>query len=656
MDDGVKVEPDHVYVIPPNTSIELQDGSLRLVQREPGLHLPIDIFFRSLAQVQGSRAIGVVLSGNASDGSLGVRAIKAECGITFAQDEATARFGGMPRSAIATGAIDYVLTPAEIGKELGRLARHRFLVAATPGVAESETLPDDDGHLKRILTMVQLATKVDFSQYKRTTIQRRVGRRMMVLRLETLADYANYLQRTPAELGELYKDMLISVTSFFRDPETFDALLQQLKPAVEERLLRHEPIRLWVPGCATGEEVYSLAIRVHEFMLDQQCSLRIQIFGTDISEPALDRARQGLYGASIADDVSEQRLRRFFNKVDGGYQISKMIRECCVFARHDLTRDPPFSRLDVVSCRNVLIYLDAKAQRKVLPTFHYALNPTGLLMLGGAESTASASDLFALVDRVHHIYARKAVPTRLVLDLSTGTQQIDSPAATRGEGPAVTDLHKRLDRVIQARYSPDAVVVNSELQIIQFKGHTAPYLDPTPGEANLNLLRMVKESLVVPVRRAVQKASEGEAVIRDSGALVEIDGKQEEVGIEVSPIVLGGAQRYYLIVFTRTTREPYHHATDLPKAKGSGGEESGATDVLLSQRQLSEAREYLRTVREEYEANAEELRAANEEARSANEELQSTNEELGTTKEELQSANEELTTVNEELHNRNREL
>jgi two-component system, chemotaxis family, CheB/CheR fusion protein len=651
--DGIEIQPDHVYVIPPNTSMELQDGSLRLARREPGLHLPIDIFFRSLAQVQGSRAIGVVLSGNASDGSLGVRAIKAECGITFAQDEATARFGGMPRNAVATGAIDYVLTPAEIGRELGRLSQHRFLVTPTPGVARSETLPNDDGGLKRILAMLQAATKVDFSQYKLTTIQRRIGRRLIILRLETLAEYARYLQHKPEELAELYKDMLISVTSFFRDPETFEALVRHLRPLAEERAARgHEPLRLWVPGCATGEEVYSLAICLHEFIFQQQLSLGLQIFGTDISDPALERARQAIYGAVIEDDISEQRLRRFFTKMDGGYQINKMIREFCVFARHDVTRDPPFSKLDLVSCRNVLIYLDLKAQRKVLPTFHYALNPTGLLMLGSAETAGGAADLFDVVDKGHHIYGRKAVPTRLVLDVTPGTHHTEASFVARAEVPSGPDLLRQLDRIIQARYSPDGVVVNSELQILQFKGHTSPYLDPSPGEANFNLLRMVKESLVVPLRRAVQRASEGDWLVRDEGATIEIEGRQEEVSIEVSPIVTGdGPEKYFLIVFNRGIRGNPSRAIE-----GAVLPPDIEHDTQLLHRELAETREFLRSVREEYEANAEELRAANEEARSANEELQSTNEELGTTKEELQSANEELTTVNEELQNRNREL
>jgi two-component system, chemotaxis family, CheB/CheR fusion protein len=653
--DGMKVEPDHVYVIPPNTSMVLEDGSLRLVEREPGLHLPIDIFFRSLAQVQGSRAVGIVLSGNASDGSLGVRAIKAECGLTFAQDEGTARFGGMPRNAAATGAIDFIMSPSDIGRELGRLGQHPFLIAPRPGIAESEVLPEGDGEFIRVLGTLRSATKVDFTQYKPTTIRRRIGRRMMILRVETLADYARYLQQKPSELFELYKDLLISVTSFFRDAPTFETLIRHLTEALQKREERDAPVRVWVPGCATGEEVYSLAIRLHEFVQERQLGVPLQFFGTDISETALQRARQGSYSGIIADDVSEDRLRRFFTKIDSGYQINKMIRECCIFARHDVTRDPPFSRLDIISCRNVLIYLDAKAQRRILPTFHYALNPNGLLMLGSAETTAAAADLFTVLDKPHHIYGRKPVRSRLILELSSGAAPADAAHSTRPDPPSGLELQKRLERVIQNRYSPDAVVINQQMQILQFRGHTSPYLDPSPGEATLNLMRLAKESLILPLRRVVQRAVESDFVARES-ATVEMDGRPEEVSLEVTPVTGGSAEdRCFLIVFIRSTKLPQSAAGNGDEVEERLAETPGEHAAAI-ERELAETREYLRHLTEQYEAHAEELRAANEEARSANEELQSTNEELGTTKEELQSANEELTTVNEELQHRNQEL
>lgn len=650
--DGIKIEPDHVYVIPPNTSMELRDSHLRLAARGPGLHLPINIFFQSLAEVQGSRAVGVVLSGNASDGSLGVRAIKAECGLTFAQDEMTARFDGMPKNAIATGAVDFVLPPAEIGRELGRLSHHRFLIAATPGVAESEILPEGEADLKRILAILQANTKVDFSQYKPTTIHRRIGRRMMVLRIETLAEYARALQQRPSELAELYKDLLISVTSFFRDPATFVALAHHLGVVLDERT-GDNAIRVWVPGCATGEEVYSIAICLHEVSVERRTLVPLQLFGTDISEPALERARHGIYSSAIADNVSAGRLRRYFTKMDGGYQINKMIRESCVFARHDVTKDPPFSRLDLVSCRNVLIYLDAKAQRRVLPIFHYALNPAGLLLLGSAETTGADDDLFVPLDKAHHLYSKKAVPTRLIFDLGSTAARPDLLPSSRAETSRGTSLQKKLDRIIQSKCAPDAVVINAEMHILQFRGQTTPYLDPAPGEATRNLLRMAKESLVLPLRRAVQRATESDLPVREPAGLLNIDGQQEEVLFEVTPIVAESpSERCYLVVFLRDRNmRPQPPSESMALSSVPANEQ-----ITLLQRELAETREYLRSITEQYEAYAEELHAANEEARSANEELQSTNEELGTTKEELQSANEELTTVNEELQNRNLEL
>ncbi|HEX4772865.1 MAG TPA: chemotaxis protein CheB [Bryobacteraceae bacterium] len=650
--DDLKVEPNHVYVIPPNTSIELKDGTLGLVTREPGLHLPIDIFFRSLAAVQGSRAIGVVLSGNASDGSVGVRDIKAECGITFAQNEASARFGGMPRNAVATGAVDYVLSPTEIARELATLAAHPFLVPSRPGDSRSETLPEGDGALRRIFALLNNVTKVDFSRYKPTTVRRRIGRRMMVLRIEGMQEYGHYIEHHSAELRELYRDLLISVTSFFRDPEGFDALTKLLVTALLKRDKPEDPIRVWVPGCATGEEVYSLAICLYDLLKDTQMSLPIQLFGTDISDVALDRARHGNYPIGIEEDVPPNRLRRFFTKTDNGYQINKVIRECCVFARHDVTKDPPFSNLDLVSCRNLLIYLDQTAQRHVLPVFHYALKPNGLLMLGSAETTAAAADLFIPADPPHKIYTRRGITPRLPLEIALGSAGHDGTPMGVPVGSSALEVQKKLDRVIQSKYSPDAVLINAEFQIVQFRGHTSSYLDPSPGQATLNVLRMATEDLLLPLRRAVQAVTETNAPVRESGIELTVTGQKVRVTLEVTPIPgLEAGERYFLIVFVRE-KSP----TELSAESSRSESISIDDDLLRTQRELTDTRDYLRNLTEQYEVHSEELRAANEEARSANEELQSTNEELRTTKEELQSANEELTTVNEELQSRNQEL
>ena len=419
VEDGMRVRPNQVFVIPPDATMILEDSVLRLANRKPGLHLPVDAFFESLAHVQGGRAIAVVLSGNASDGSLGVRAIKAECGLTFAQEEATAQHVGMPRNAIATGAIDYVLSPSDIAKELVHLSRHPFVQPPEPKQAEKEILPEGDRELKKVFALLRARTNVDFSHYKPNTIRRRIGRRMIVKRSKTLSEYNRVLSENAEEVRELYRDLLISVTSFFRDPPAFDALNRLLRDLLLSRDA-NEAFRVWVPGCATGEEVYSIAICLREIIDELELNTPLQLFATDISDLALDRARAAAYPALIAQDVSPERLRRFFIRVDKGYQVSKAIREACIFARQDVTNDPPFGHTDLISCRNLLIYLDSALQRRVLPMFHYSLNPTGLLMLGTAESIAAASDLFSELDKQHHIYGRKAAPLRLTFNEADG--------------------------------------------------------------------------------------------------------------------------------------------------------------------------------------------------------------------------------------------
>ncbi|HEX4809977.1 MAG TPA: chemotaxis protein CheB [Bryobacteraceae bacterium] len=659
VEDGMTVRPNEVFVIPPNSTMILEDGVLRLASRGPGLHLPIDAFFESLARVQGSRAIGIVLSGNASDGSLGVRAIKEECGLTFAQDEGSAQHIGMPRNAIATGAVDFVMPPADIAAELLYISRHPF-VRAPENQLEREILPDGDGDLKRIFKVIRAGTKVDFQHYKRNTIRRRIGRRMLVRRTRTMDEYAAVLEEHPEEVRELYRDLLISVTNFFRDPEVFVELHRLLKDLLLTRNA-NEPFRVWVPGCATGEELYSLAICLKELIDELQLDTPVQLFGTDISEIALSRARAGNYPDTIIQDVSADRLRRFFVPADRGYQVSKPIRESCVFARQDVTLDAPFGHIDLVSCRNLLIYLDSPLQRKVLQMFHYSLNPAGLLLLGSAESVAAADDLFTVVDKNHRIYGRKAGPLRI--DVRTmpeyATRDDLDPVPTRITLSGI-ELQKKADLIVHSKYSPAAVVIDSEFQILHFRGHTGFYLEPPSGEATLNLLRMAREGLRTPLRKSIGAAVTRNVSIRETGVSIENRGERRQINLEITPINGASAgERYFLVVF------------EAALAKGSSTESGisllvtderpDAASTLQSQiqelrQQLAETREHLRNANEDHEASSEELRASNEEVRSANEELQSTNEELSTTKEELQSANEELTTVNEELQNRNHDL
>jgi two-component system CheB/CheR fusion protein len=656
--DGLAIEPNEVYVIPPNTTMVLDDGSLRLVPRDPGLHLPVDAFFTSLARVQGSRAIGVILSGNASDGSQGVKAIKEECGLTFAQDEASAQHIGMPRNAIATGAIDYVLPPADIARELGRLSKHPY-IRPQSGEPQFEVLPQGDRELSKIFSVLRDRIRVDFSHYKANTIRRRIGRRMIVKSAQTLHDYVQVLQKDPAEARELFKDFLISFTSFFRDPNAFEALAALLKDAFATRNSA-EPFRVWVPGCASGEEVYSIAICLQEINDQLEMDTPLQLFGTDISDAALERARAGIYPDSIDRDVSAERLHRFFKRADRGFQISKSIRESCIFARQDLTSDPPFGHMDLISCRNLLIYLDSSLQRRVLPVFHYSLNDTGLLFLGSAESIGEASELFSAVDKQNRIYTRKPGAIRLSMKLTPHPSSASDGEDSR-ELAVVPgfDLQRKADLVLQSKYSPPAVVVNREFQILHFRGHTGFYLEPAPGLASLNLLRLARNVLVKPLRNIIETASARNISVQEKGIIVQHRGEKKEVTLEVTPVNGPGRdERYFIVAFKEEAgrTEPSAESNGAPTATASPEASALEASHRDLERQVLELREQLRNAQEDHEAHVEELRAANEEVRSANEELQSTNEELSTTKEELQSTNEELTTLNEELQTRNSEM
>ncbi len=661
VEDGMHIQPNEVYVIPPNTTMVLEDGILRLGPRTPGLHLPIDAFFESLARVQGGRAIGVILSGTASDGSQGVKAIKEECGITFAQDEASAQHLGMPRNAIATGAIDYVLPPEEIARELVQLSHHPYVRPQTrPHDPEAEVLPEGNGDLRKVFRILHTRTKVDFSHYKMNTVRRRIGRRMMVRKITTLPDYARFLEKEPGETLELYRDLLISFTGFFRDPRVFAELAVRLRDLLLTRK-QTEPFRVWVPGCASGEEVYSLAISLKELTEALELDTPLQLFGTDISDLALDRARAATYADSITQEVSAERLRHFFVRVDRGFQVAKSIRECCIFARQDVTSDPPFGHMDLISCRNVLIYMDAALQRRVLPIFHYSLNDAGLLLLGSAESIASASDLFVVIDKQNRIYGRKPAPLRLTMSLTPHLSAAAEPntpkAPTTAQG---LDLQKKADLLIQRKYAPPAVVIDADLNILHFRGRTGLYLEPTPGQATLNLLHMARESLVRPLRRLVEAAAARNVAVREEGIAIDQEGERREIAIEVTPIPGKTSKESYFVVAFQET--PGHTERPGPSTIAPPPEERSESAANLQaanrdlERQILELRDQLRSITEDHEAHVEELRASNEEVRSANEELQSTNEELSTTKEELQSTNEELTTLNEELQTRNNEL
>ncbi|MEN3354532.1 MAG: two-component system, chemotaxis family, CheB/CheR fusion protein, partial [Betaproteobacteria bacterium] len=498
--NGVSIERDHVYVLPAGSDLEIENGHLHLRERAAGhgQHRPIDHYFHTLAACQGQKAIGVILSGTGSDGTLGMQEIKAAGGITFAQDD-TAQQTGMPRSAIVTGAVDFVSSPRDIAAELGRIGRHPLVRTE---FLEDKEPPD----LEPILAILRESVGVDFTHYKRNTLYRRIARRVVLHKLDGIAEYVRFLQTTPGESEALYQDILINVTSFFRNPEAFEALKTDVFPRLTLNRSRHDPVRIWTLGCSTGEEAYSLAMAFAEFGENAGRSIPVQVFATDLNGTSIDKARMGVYSRSAVHEVSGERLRRFFVEYDGNYRISKAIRDTCVFARHNVLSDPPFSRIDLVSCRNMLIYLGAEMQQRVIPILHYALRPEGCLWLGTSETIGSYRDLFELQNSRYKIYAKKPVPGQLPVTAMTRSTRLPSAGAEDvllERSGSAADNQKEIDRLLISRYAPPSVLIRSDLEILQYRGNIAPFLAPSPGKASLNLLKMLREDLVLGVRSAV---------------------------------------------------------------------------------------------------------------------------------------------------------
>ena len=656
-EDGSPVEPNHVYVIPPNADIAILHGRLTLLPRNDEAHkphLPVDFFFRALAADRGNHAIGVVLSGTASDGTEGLRAIKAENGITFAQAPRSAKFGGMPHSAIEAGVVDYPLAIPAIAEELVRLSGHPYL-------AGDRLRPEanDDRTLNKIFVLVRNAFGLDFSEYKAPTFERRLARRMALRQVDGISAYLAILIAEPEELRRLYEDALIHVTSFFRDPEVFDALKTSVFPEILKHKAEGAPVRLWVAGCSTGEEVYSLAISLLEFIGDSYPSHAIQIFGSDVSEKAIEKARLGNYPDSALRDVTDERRKRFFSKADGGYRINKNVRDLCVFVKHDLARDPPFSKLDLVSCRNVLIYFDQVLQKRVVRTFHYALNQPGYLLLGRTENISGFSHVFSATDKSSKVFARTAVASTLEFAPRSEVHPLVQHRAHEGfpEGSRrAVDLGKHLDRMLAARYAPPGVLINSKLEILQFRGETGAYLRAAPGEPQNNLLKMARVGLLSELRATIARAKQGLLPARAEAVEVEYDGLHRTCDISVVPFTgpADTGDHLFVVVFEEAGRA----ADDRVRWPDSRRppQRSQSARVSKLEHELTATKEYLQSLIEDHGKTNDELNSANEELVSGNEELQSMNEELETAKEELQATNEELTTVNDELHSRNREV
>jgi two-component system CheB/CheR fusion protein len=653
-----RVEPNQVYIIPPNVGMAVGGGVLHLVPRGEvrAPHLPVDYLFRSMSEDIQSRAIGVVLSGTGTDGTQGICEIKAVGGITFAQAEDTAQFGGMPHSTIGSGCVDFVLPPEEIGARLSSIGAHPYLAVRGPSVSPMSV--EFDGFYRTVLDLVERATGVDFSQYRDTTLKRRIMRRMALHGDRQVADYVQRLECDDGEAEGLYHDLLINVTSFFRDAELFESLKVQVFPEITKGKSPTTPLRVWVPGCSTGQEAYSLAISLVEYFDDKPYRPPVQIFATDLAEStALDRARQGVFPESIEGEVSPERLQRFFRKEGHAYHIDKSIREMCVFARHNVTADPPFSHLDLISCRNVLIYLGMPLQRRVVPTFHYALNVPGFLVLGAAETVGDAgNDMFSLTDREHKIYLKRPVVARPPMSYRSSDFRL--PVAgpgqrTRVSSPPPLDFQREADRILLGRYAPPAVLVNRYLDIVQFRGKTGDYLEAPAGEPTLNLLKMAREGLFLELRSALAEAEKQGVPVRRQNVRVRRDGVAAEIDLEILPVrSTGNGDQCFLVIFHEDDpSSPKQVEPPQPLEP-----EVAERELTHLRQELSSTREYMQALLEQQDALNEELRQTNAEILSSNEELQSTNEELETAKEELQSANEELTTVNEQLQHRNLEL
>ena len=632
-----RAEANHVYVIPPRFNLGFSGGVIHTPPRpDRGQNMPIDSFFQALAAADhGNKAIGVILSGTGCDGTLGLQAIRTAQGITFVQEIQTAKFDGMPRSAIAAGVADFVLPPAGIARQLVALARDFQVPIELREAAE----PPGDADLAEIFRLVRNATGVDFSHYKPSTLARRIKRRMTLRGFATLEEYSRDLKQNRDEAKVLCENCLITVTAFFREAAVFDELKTKVFPALVDKRAADDPIRIWVPGCATGEEAYSIAIGLVEFLEDAKLNIPCEIFATDLSETAIAKARAGIYTGSVLAHVSQERLERFFTRTDRGYQVVKSIREACVFATQNVAQDPPFSRMDLISCCNVLIYLGAVLQRKVLSILHYALKPTGFLVVGPSESIGTLSEAFHPVERTHKIYSLRLSASTAAPRLRRGRRpegRVDPQVGTAG-GRVGPEVIREADRLVLAEHGPPGVVIDDSLNIIQVRGRTAPYLELSPGEPTQSLLKLAREGLIAGLGKSIRTARQSNEVAKEAGFRIEDGGQLKDVTIKVTPFRSSSApeERYFLVQFEDAL--PSGAAGQLPKPR----EEDHVGSARL-RRELVATKDYLQSIVEENASTLEELKAANEEAQAGNEELE-------TAQEELESANEELNTLNEEL-------
>lgn len=665
--DDIKLVPDNIYIMPSSKILTTEEGVLCLKPRENfKTNLLINVFFESLAEVHEEHAYGVLLSGTGHDGTIGFKAIKDNGGVTIAQDLDTAAYPDMPKSAIDSGTVDLILSPEEIPDRLMKIFKNDPEVdkkEKTESVSE-----DDESVYKEILSILEERSGIDFTYYKQSTIRRRIARRMVLLKKGKLKDYLNFLESDKSEQETLFQDMLIPVTSFFRDPETFDFLVDTIFPLLLKERSADNPIRLWVVGCSTGEEAYTLAILLNEFFDKNSkklnyCRLPVQIFASDISVIAIKKARKGIFSQASVKKLSDNLLKKYFHKRSNDtYVADRSIRDMCVFAPHNILKDPPFKRIDLISCRNVLIYFDNFLQKKAFTAFHYSLEENGFLLLGKSESANSATNLFKTQDKKHKVYSRKAVDSRFIHFGALGSQNTDTTKTkeiTDTEKISTlpeklqTDFKKSAEERLLKEYTPAAVIVNEQMDIVHIHGRITPFLEPSPGKPNFNLLKMAREGLGFELRNALQKARTTHQTIIKEGIPSNANGDHLRVTIEVVPLKKT-VEPHYMVLFTSEPIEKNINSDEAGKALSPDIKAEQRANQL--EKELDEAREDMRNISEEQEIVNEELQSANEELQSSNEEMQSLNEELETSKEELQSSLEELTTVNQELYDKQDQL
>ena len=651
--DNQEIEPNYVYLNPPDKNVVIQNCTLFLTKplQAHGVNLPIDCFFRSLSEDQGEKAICIILSGTATDGTQGLKAIKGEGGMAMVQDPDSAKYAGMPSSAIATGLVDFILPVEKIPAELCKYVRHPYI--ERPEAIETAE-QQFKGYVQEIIGMIRTRTGHNFLNYKQTTIRRRIERRMAVHQLDRIANYAAHLKKTPDEIDILFKDLLIGVTNFFRDSEAFEVLKSMVIPELLKNGKLENPLRIWVAGCATGEEAFSIAIILAEVMDKLRKHFNIQIFASDIDNEALDVARMAVYPDSIAADVSAERLKRFFTKEDSTYRIKKQIRDMIVFANQNLIKDPPFSRLDMVCCRNLMIYMEPVLQKKILPLFHYTLNPQGILFLGTSESIGEFSHLFSAIDHKWKIFKHKEYAVDNVGDYPR-TPFYDVLPTLQGleekRVPTVADIHNLAERVILDNYAPPCVLINAKYEILHFIGQTDNYLAPPTGRASFNILNMAREGLKYKLSTALHNAAKQNSTVFSTGIKIKRNNHFRRIDLVVRPLTETGFTKGYMLVMFEDKTLP-----DPVQEKKIVAKQIVDPYLLSLEKELESTKEYLQATNEELETSNEELKSTNEELQSVNEELQSTNEELETSKEELQSTNEELVTVNAELQKKVDEL